>query len=81
MTVLFRVHRAGRWFWRRYRPLVLQLGKVMIPVLIALSGLLFRVSALAAAIVAVLNIWFLTWMLYSQFKRSRALSRWTPWEP
>jgi hypothetical protein len=81
MTFLFRAYRAGRWFQRRHRPMILQLSRAMIPVLIAFTGILFRVSALAAATVATLNIVFLAWMLYLQLKRQRALRSWRPWVP
>jgi hypothetical protein len=81
MIVLFRPWQATRGAWRHYRPVILPLSRALIPVFVALTVLLVRSSALAAAIAATLNIVFTSWVVWSGVARSRATKGWQPWVP
>lgn len=68
-------------FWWHHATLIVPMIRVMIPALFAVIAVLFRVSPLAAAILAVLNTVVLAVGLWFQAKRIWATRSWHSWGP
>ena len=81
MIVLRRTSLAAYRTWWRWLPLTLPMSRAMIPVLIVLTPVMIRVGAMAALVMAMLNIVALSWGSWAQWKRTRATKGWHPWMP